>query len=189
MRFFDFNTRNQKAKPWLDRAEKCADILMPLLLEGEKERRREGEKERRREGEKEIADVGCGDEKLCSMLKMREVDFSYQGFDLQPQSERVLSFDARKDYLPKRFDIVVSLGLLEYLDIPAYLARVRLFCQHFVCSYVPSDRMPNQKERSALGWVNYLTEHEIERLLSSANFTIVDRRLTNDEKTVLWRCV
>jgi cyclopropane fatty-acyl-phospholipid synthase-like methyltransferase len=172
---FDFNISGQAGAAWLDRAQRAATMLASVV-------------ERVGPGAS-LADVGCGDEKLRLVLENQGVGFTYAGFDVNPQSERVTRFDATKDRLPGDFDAVVSLGLIEYIDIPAYFAKVRAHSRYFVVSHVVRERNKyNRKKLDRLGWVNHLSTGRIDALLADAGFKVEQRVVTDDGRTVIWLC-
>lgn len=171
---FRFNTENQALASWLDRAERCADLIQAVRIPGEAD----------------LADIGCGDEKLRGALERRGLTVNYQGFDVRPQAESVIPFDADREDLPRPFHLVAALGLIEYLNaLPAFLRRMRRSCSHLALSHVASDLSyysPADLER--LGWRNHLSRGEVEELLGDAEFRVVGTRLTADRKTQIWMC-
>jgi hypothetical protein len=167
-----FNIAKQHLPSWHDRADKAAQLAKevgkPLT----------------------IADIGCGDRKLVHALHSRGVDFTYDGFDLIPQSPETIAYDIRIDHLPRRYDLLMALGLFEYLsDLKALLKKLRHCGDNIVVSHVTADnptRRYSQEDIARLGWINHLTAQEFEDALSEAGYMVIRTVLTGDGVTRLW---
>lgn len=122
-----------------------------------------------------VLDLGCG---AMALEKFLPPGTSYQPCDLVARDQRTIVCDFNKGEFPPvgSADIVTMLGVLEYIfDAPAFLARLAGLKRPVVMSYCAADLA--QLDRSALGWVNAFTVHELATLLQQAGFAIdrIDR--------------
>lgn len=144
------------------------------------------------EGEKgcTLADIGCGDQKLRRALDEAGLLVHYSGFDLLPQGPDVTALDIEAERLPQAFDIGVLLGVLEYCGDPkAVLDRLRGWLGALVVSHAASDlSILNDRRKKRLMWKSQLTTGEFEEILGNAGFGALERRITPDGRTAVWRC-
>src|SRR6185312_10609435 len=133
-------------------------------------------------------DIGCGDKKLESILRDKNIDLKYFGFDLQPQSSDVSQFDVTNQLLPRRFDVAALLGVTEYIsDLPRLMTNVAARCNYIVFSHVIADLGHySSQDLERLGWISHKTEREIERTVTLAGCSTVSTRVTREGRTVLW---
>jgi SAM-dependent methyltransferase len=171
-----FNLRDQSARGWVERAEICADLVSGLV-----------EQHRRR---LRLADLGCGDTKLCQLLDARGLDVDYVGFDLMPQHTEVRQLDLARVDPPTGFDITVMLGVGEYLpNLRQILRRIGASSRWLVFSHVLRTDPPISAARLAqLGWINHLGVEALEALVAEAGLRVVERRLTPDGRTLVLSC-
>ena len=170
-----FNIESQTSPGWLERSQKCAQLICSLGS--------------RLGSNPSLADVGCGDQKLRSYLIAENISFRYQGFDIFPQSSDVIRFDANLDDLGCGYDVIASLGVTEYINLPKFLSSMRKYCRFFIVSHVL--RNPNQyteEDLARLGWVNHLPAEDFEANLSLAGFNILQVAMTKNNKTKIWIC-
>ncbi len=171
-----FNLHEQDNAAWKDRARIAADMVANLPLEGHRPVK--------------LADIGCGDCKFAAEIGARMGEVLYRGFDLLPQSPEVQRYDISTEDLPESFDIAVLLGVLEYVeDVPAALERLRRSVRHLVVSHSVKDARPDpERSMRRLKWKTLMSEEEFSTALENAGFSIADRRLTANGKTVIWAC-
>ncbi|MEZ5653652.1 MAG: hypothetical protein R3E87_24215 [Burkholderiaceae bacterium] len=112
----------------------------------------------------------------------------YHAFDLHPQHPRVRPFDANTQPLPAHFDLLVMLGVTEYLsDLPASLARFAPATRLGLFSHVVSELSSHQPGRIAeLGWRNHLSSGEFESVCERSGWQAVDSVLTANGRTRIW---
>jgi hypothetical protein len=172
-----FNCFEQKDEAWIDRAEIAANLIAEITQSTERKPFR-------------LADIGCGDQKLRGMLMARIEGVEYLGFDLIPQSESVIAFDLENQTLPVVMDAAVLLGVLEYSeDILAALVRLRPMTRFLVVSHAVKDlREKDQRSKRRLNWKSHLTEADFAETLTMSGFAITDRRLTSNNRSVVWVC-
>jgi len=176
-----FNTKDQKKASWLHRAEMCADMIAQLRqrivdpLECDALR---------------IADVGCGDMKLKRALEERGLRCHYDGFDLIPQSPDVKLFDVRRDELPARYTVVTLLGVIEYIEpLDEALKRLAGCTDSIVLSHViRQDATYTPQKCKELGWINHLSQSELEGRLHRNRIDVLETRLDTEGKTLLLLC-
>jgi hypothetical protein len=171
-----FNLDQQAERGWLERSARAATMLATLAAA--------------EPGLRRLADIGCGDTKLRRSLAARDIQLAYQGFDLLPQRPDVLPFDLSTDSLSEPFDVVVLLGVTEYLpDLAGTLARLKPSCRHLLLSHVlKSAKSPSPQRLAELGWRQHLTDEQLQDCIASADFRIRDRDFTPDGRTRLLLC-
>jgi len=172
---FQFNIESQRSPGWLERAEKSASLLHALsgiFL-----------------GTPTLADMGCGDQKLRAALVDRGIDCLYQGFDINPQSLDVKKFDVNTDELEVNYDVIVALGLTEYVDLYNLLISMRKKCSYFVVSHVLKNAMYyTDSDLIRLGWINHLSGGDFEKYLLDAGFNVMRTDMTKNGKVKIWLC-
>lgn len=137
-----------------------------------------------------IADIGCGDQKLRGALLTQGVDCHYCGYDLLPQSSEVMPFDVRTDALPHKHDVLVMLGVIEYLEaLPSVLTSLARQAPYLVVSHViRQDDTYSPQKCAELGWLNHLSQNEIEQLLGASGFIVQEHLLDAKGTTILFSC-
>jgi len=137
-----------------------------------------------------VGDLGCGNQRVRGLLANSLGDrFTYQGYDLQPQSEETIKLDLRRALPEREFDLVFALGLLEYLPDPEdFLARMRRICTFAVVSYALMDSPEPiaEPEREARGWLTHYTRTRLEALSERAGWIAEDFALSDRARTGLW---
>jgi polysaccharide pyruvyl transferase WcaK-like protein/SAM-dependent methyltransferase len=140
-----------------------------------------------------VGDLGCGNGRVRDLLATRlGRAFTYQGYDLQPQSRAVVKLDLSRELPDREFDLVFALGLLEYLPDPAdFLARLRRISRFAIFSYAFLDSAEplGEPERAARGWRTHYTREQLERLSERAGWIAEDSVVVDRGRTVvgLWR--
>lgn len=170
-----FNLSDPTRPSWLDRAEKCAEMLReicdgvtPVVL----------------------SDVGCGDRKLEVCLAELDVRVDYRGYDLVPQTDAVRKLDLSTESPEPGSDVIVLLGVVEYLaDLAEVLRRLHGVTRWLVVSHVVSAFSDYSAQRlDELGRKHHLSQTDFECLLHEASFEVVKCVRTANGKTLLWRC-
>jgi hypothetical protein len=174
---YTFNLTSQADRGWWERAHVCADLLAPLCEAGDPVR--------------SLADVGCGDRKLERVLAERHMGLAYLGFDLVPQSDEVVPFDLNVERLPLAVDVLVLLGVTEYLEyFVTSLARQAPQCRYLILSHVMrGPKSPSAARLLELGWRNHFDEEVLVSRLKLARFDVAASRWTPDGKSLLLQCV
>ncbi|MDW6022564.1 methyltransferase domain-containing protein [Mesorhizobium sp. BAC0120] len=167
-----YNLKTQKRAEWFARASAAVDLVQRALPNGGA-----------------IADVGCGDQKLRLEIERRGATYTYSGYDIDPQGADVIKFDLSSDELNRYFDVIVILGVLEYVkDVGAALKKLSTNTRFLVVSHVNSDDVDYSPERvRKMNWVSVLRKSEFEAALGYAGYTILER-LVLDDTTRLWLC-
>jgi hypothetical protein len=167
-----FNLDLQSTPAWLDRADKCVDLLAQLSGRGGLR----------------VCDLGCGDQKLRRVLEQRRMTVDYKGFDLKPQSADVETLDLESRLPPVATDVTVLLGVIEYIsDLNDLFARLAAWAPALVVSHVTRDGSKySERELKNLGWRNHLPAAQVERMLAGAGWMVEANRKTDDERTRLW---
>ena len=124
-----------------------------------------------------VLDLGCGDMSLERHL----VDCCYIPCDVVKRDGRTIVCDlnAARPRVPVHPTHIVALGLLEYITDPP--ALVEFFGQArcaVITSYHPTD-LDTTTFRSAEGWLNALSLHDIILMFNNAGMTLTHRRPVN----------
>jgi hypothetical protein len=174
-----FNCQDQDGAMWHERAQEAAGLLGRSLdcdVDGL--------------SNLDVGDFGCGKEGLRAVLERTlECSFRYQGYDLHPQSMSVVPLDLEQEVPERHFDIIFSLGLLEYMsDVGSLAKSLQLICDRLVVSYVVVDTAPGapRASRTRLGWRNHHTRAEIETFFTAAGFALGESAVINGGRTILW---
>jgi Methyltransferase domain len=174
-----FNLQSQHRLGWEERAEAAVELLRLLPVQNG------------RAEAIQIADLGCGNERLRSSLSAGlERPFEYKGYDLHPQSERVVRFDVERDSFSDTFDVVFCLGLIEYLRNAVLLVqKLRDSTRVAIVSYVVADSpsAPVSAVRRKLGWRTDYSRRELEEIFEANGFECESFGPELSDGTVIWR--
>jgi hypothetical protein len=139
-----------------------------------------------------IADIGCGNQRLRGGLETEfgKTGIVYQGFDIQPQAGDVVAFDVRHAAPPGEWDVLVTLGVLEYIEDQATtLQRLAAAGPWFVVSHVVADGRPAAGiDQERYGWTRLPWASELSQDLVRAGFSIGGHQLLDGGRTGLWVC-
>ena len=170
------NYQDQGNFSWRDRADKAVDLIAELasLLPSPFN----------------LSDVGCGDMKLKESLVRREINATYTAFDLHPQTDSVTELDINRSSLPKRCDVVILLGVAEYLDdLQGVFSRLAKQTTYLVVSHVVRERSNySSTQLVSLGWKNHLSSSDFGVAITQGGFLIERELFTSNKRTMLWRC-
>ena len=171
-----FNCNDQSNHTWHERAELCAELLASL-------------DDRPRQGFS-LADIGCGDQKLREALRRKGLMCRYQGYDILPGSQDVVCLDVQSDDLPSRYDVVVLLGVVEYLEhAEDVFASLALQARWLLLSHVVQEgEYYTEARRAELGWRTHLTKDQITKMLEKSGLAVVRSDMTSDDRTLLMVC-
>jgi trans-aconitate methyltransferase len=138
-----------------------------------------------------IADLGCGNERVQRILERRAPgSYTYQGYDLHPQSGSVIKLDIAHALPSVDFDVAICLGVLEYLDdVPSFLRRLGARFPFTVLSYSVADSPgPTSRlaQRRALGWRTDYTSAAVEAELARCGFVVCSVATTDRGAIGLW---
>ena len=139
-----------------------------------------------------VADIGCGNQRLGAALAVQfgAARIDYQGFDIHPQAAGVVPLDVRAAAPPGNWDVVATLGVLEYIDDSAtVLARLAACAPWYVVSHVVSDSgHVGESDRQRYGWVGVPSAAEEAARFDAAGFSVAGHRLLDGGRTGLWIC-
>lgn len=137
-----------------------------------------------------IADFGAGNERLRPLLASTFGDANeYHPYDLHPQLPTTEALDVAREMPQRQFDLVICLGLLEYLpSIPALARSLREVCRFALVSYVTSDSPVaiSRSEREKHGWKTDLTAADLESAFGAAGFSALGTSQSDGRATGLW---
>lgn len=171
-----FNCGDQTAPSWLERANVAAYLIKGIAAKAHTKI--------------SVGDIGCGDQKLRLALHDQGIACLYYGYDLMPQSESTMQLDVTKENLPREHDVLVMLGVIEYLEaLPKVLLSLSSQARHLIVSHVlRKDSTYSAEKRAQLGWINHMSHLEIESLFFEADFVIREYLLDKEGKTMLFKC-
>lgn len=169
-----FNLDSQDSRSWRERAAIAAEFLGKAAAGSSRAMR--------------VLDIGCGDCKMKAALAEAGLAVDYRGYDLLPQHAEITRLDISSQDVPDSGDAAVSLGVVEYLDdAPAMLHRLRRAAPWLVISHAASDlRSARAGLARRLQWRTYMAAAAFERALTEAGYTVVERRVTPDQKSCVW---
>jgi hypothetical protein len=174
-----YNLRDQGGDSWDTRAAGAAALLREVAAGS-------------LPGIIRVADVGCGNQRLRVALEAEfgTARIAYQGFDIQPQTVDVIPLDVRKTAPPGAWDLVATLGVLEYIeDAGAVLASLGAIAPWYVVSHVVSDGgQGREADRQRHGWARLPSVTEQSDELVRAGFSVAGQRLVDGGRTCLWVC-
>ncbi|MBI2717624.1 MAG: hypothetical protein HY245_08725 [Rhizobiales bacterium] len=167
-----FNLSDQRAEPWLRRAEDAVSLvdLIPDLAQPFR-----------------AVDLGAGDKKLSRILTGK-YKIEYTGYDKFPQSDDIVVWNADLGLPPDLGDVTFALGLIEYLAAPRSLFQEAVSTgRYLIFSYVTSDSgLYSANRLEQLGWKTHHSISEIENMVTSAGLKIIKRRDNADDNYSLW---
>lgn len=136
--------------------------------------------------DRKVADLGCGTQVLADKI---DESCAYTGYDVGKMNVENIHLDLNKKFeLNEFYDVVVLLGVLEYLEDPlSTVRRLKMYCNEVIISYVSAKNLhsSNIKIREGIGVKNHLTKVALTDCLRESdlaiinNFTIWDN--PNDE--------
>lgn len=155
-----YNCQDQDGSGWKIRQEEAIKLILKCF-------------DRSKSNVPVIGDFGCGScgiEKLLS--EKTKAPFQYYGYDTNPQTASTTKIDLDSDFPSEvYFDIVVCLGLLEYIeDVPTLLKKLRKSCNFVVLSYVFNSGLYSADDLLKLEWSNHFTMEQINSFLKEAGF-------------------
>ena len=123
-----------------------------------------------------VLEIGVGTGSLKKLIQHRCV---FVGADLEPIDSDTRSLDLDSEPLPHdRYDIIVMLGVFEYLHRPQdAMVKIASATDHVVLSYCcASESFPGVAEiRGQRGWVNHFSENEFIRMFAMLGFGFISR--------------
>lgn len=129
-----------------------------------------------------VSDLGAGSGLVGVLLSDRaKYPIAYRGYDLLPQSSLITWLDVRDGLPLGQVDLVVCLGLLEYLPPEdPIISRLAQHARFAVVSYVGFDtestavhRRWKLRKRRALQWTRHQTSEAFYAAFLSAGFSSV----------------
>jgi hypothetical protein len=174
-----FSLRDQDSPDWQARADHAVRLWIEHVAEA-------GELDDR---VYKIADFGCGDEKLKTVIgNVFPGKYQYWGYDLSPQTDAGLQINLESEMPGIPFDAVFCLGLLEYIsDLDRFLVRLRGNSRRVIASYVNLDSGAyTRREIRKRGWVSRYSRRDLERKFAESGLAARKFRLTNENRTGLW---
>jgi len=171
-----FNCAKQGSKSWLDRADKCVELLETIESDAYPPL--------------SLCDIGCGDLKLKSKLEESGLEFTYVGLDIEPQNSQVLKFDIESDSISDSYDVVSLLGVTEYLSsLSGVLERLGKSSRYIIFSHVlVESNNYSDTDLDRLGWSLHLSEIEVLQEIATAGLVVSKSKITKNKKTMVWLC-
>ena len=122
-----------------------------------------------------VLDIGCGRMQLRDKLP---AGCTYTPADMTRWSEEVHQVDLdRHEFPPGTYDVITLLGVLEYLQDPAWaVQRAAQSSTHLVTTYCHPLPDTDMERRRNNGWINALSPDDLKRMLAQGGW-----RLGHDE--------
>jgi len=102
----------------------------------------------------------------------------YTGYDVGKMNAKNIHLDLNKKFeLNEFYDVVVLLGVLEYLEDPvSTVRRLKRYCNEVIISYVAAKNLhsSNVKIREGIGVKNHLTKIALTSCLRESDLTIIN---------------
>lgn len=138
-----------------------------------------------------VLDLGCGAH--LSLKQELPQGCFYQGLDQRSWSEDVIAMDLDTgDFPGVEYDVVVMLGLLEYLSDPGnVLANAAAAAPRLIASYCHSRKHGDPALRERRGWTNAFGRTGLARLLENSGWQIETTktyRVNENIRELLYRC-
>ena len=124
---------------------------------------------------RKVADLGCGTQILAEEIHEGCV---YAGYDVGKMNIKNIYIDLNKKFeLNEFYDVVVLLGVLEYLEDPiSTVRRLKMYCNEVIISYVSAKNLhsSNIKIREGIGVKNHLTKIALTDCLRESDLAIIN---------------
>lgn len=126
-----------------------------------------------------VLDLGSGAQTLRQHL---HASCQYQPCDIVQSSPDVIRCDFNSGVYPvleKAYDYVVCSGVIEYLHDPeSFLSHIRNYGRNIIITYNPKQPGASVLKRRTRGWVNEMTEQDLQTALSRASlqWSVLRRR-------------
>ena len=127
-----------------------------------------------------VPDLRCGD---MSLLRFLPHGCNYRGCDLAARDAQAIGYDVSTGQFPTEAatdaDIIVALGLLEYLqDSETFFAHLRSSNRNVVLSYCATD-LSGSVDRKSLGWLTHFSFLDLAELFDRHGFRIASTMPVN----------
>ena len=118
-----------------------------------------------------VLDIGCGRMQLKSFLPE---GCTYTPADQVKWTDEVVKIDLdQRNFPPGNFDCIVILGVLEYLQAPAFpITRSAEACAKLITTYCHPLSGIDTARRRQNGWVNDLSEADLTALIVAAGWKL-----------------
>ena len=103
---------------------------------------------------------------------------TYQPADLVSRSEDTLLLDLNGSLpdLGQRYDVAVFSGVLEYVhDLHRLMQWLQSVSEMVIFSYAVTDHLSDPITRSRNGWVNHLSDHEVQQMVERAHLVCMSK--------------
>lgn len=119
-----------------------------------------------------VMDIGAGNMNLSKLLPSA---CTYMPVDCVKTrvDTYVFDFNTGEKPVPFNFDVVVCSGVMEYIqDTKRFMDIIHNWGNTIILSYATTDLSPNLKQRALNGWINHLSEAQLEGLFKDAGLVI-----------------
>jgi hypothetical protein len=131
-----------------------------------------------------VLDLGSGAQTMRHHLKP---GCQYQPCDIVQSSPDIIHCDFNSGIYPvitTKYDYVICSGVFEYMRDPArFIFEIRNYGRKIFFTFNPSNLKQMLVKRLGCGWVNHLTEPQLEQLFASAalSWRVIHRKNTSPE--------
>ena len=129
-----------------------------------------------------VLELGAGQALMQGELGERAC---YQPSDIVPHKSDFLVLDLnRHDPIPSGFDIIVALGVLEYIyDVPLNLDRIAKSAGRTIFTYCCKTESSDVSPRLNQGWLSDLTAQDVDDAITEAHLKIVNCTVIQETPT------